>query len=429
MKLLCCADLHLGRQPSRLPEGLAPSVRAAELGPAAAWRRTVAEARQLSVDAVLLAGDVVDDDSDFFEAYADLRSGAEELADAGIRVLAVSGNHDVRVLPRLAEAVSGVTLLGRDGRWQAETLTGADGVQAHILGWSFPHDTAPGDPLADGLPPREDALPVIGLLHADRDATGSPYAPVRSADLRAAPVDAWLLGHLHAPDLAPGPRPMGYLGSLVGTDPGEPGPHGPWLLEVTQDGTLSVTHLPLAPLRWEEVPIDVSELAAPEQVHVRIAAALDALDRRVASGTHPPRAVGCRLRLGGRTGYRREVQRLLEGDDPRRSVQHRGDVAYFVHAWHLDALPEVDLHALAQGSDPVGLLAARLLLLREGTDDPARQALIQEARPHLRSVRESRYLRDVGTEPLDDERIAELLDAAALRALDVLLAQREDLAS
>src|SRR5690606_37394068 len=166
MKLLCAADLHLGRQPSRLPDDLGGL--AEHLTPAESWRRLV-----------LLAGDVVEDAYDFFEAYSDLRRGAEELADAGIALLTVAGNHDVEVLPRLAEAVPTVKLLGEGGRWDRLTLE-ADGVAVNVVGWSWPAPQVSGSPLqglADaiaGLPP----VATLGLLHCDLDQPRSPYAAV-----------------------------------------------------------------------------------------------------------------------------------------------------------------------------------------------------------------------------------------------------------
>lgn len=420
MKLLCAADVHLGRRPSRLPEGLAG--RAADLGPAAAWRRLVDEALRREVHAVLLAGDVVDQDDDFFEAYADLRAGVERLAAAGVAVLGVAGNHDVEVLPRLAEAVPGFTLLGRGGRWQAQRLESADGSRVRVLGWSFPEPQTPSDPLAGGLPERTPEV-TVGLLHCDRDQTGSRYAPVRSADLTAAPVDAWLLGHVHKPDITPGRRPIGYLGSLVGTDPGEPGPHGAWLLEVAPDGGLTLSPVPLAPLRWETLEVPLGALAEPADVTSRIAAALD--DLHDALPGPRPEAVGCRLRLTGRTALRTEIARQLERDDPRTLALTRDGTRYFVHAFGLEALPTHDLEALARSSDPVGLLARRLRLLQGHGDPDERAALLQAAEARLAAVPRRRHLRSAGAAPPDRERVAELLTAAALDALDALLAQRE----
>src|SRR5690606_28513558 len=138
-----------------------------------------------------------------------LREGVERLTAAGIAVLGVAGNHDVKVLPRLADSVPGFRLLGRGGQWE-RTLVRGRGGEADILGWSFPERVVHDNPLAAGLPPREGRL-TLGLLHCDRDQSGSRYAPVSSRDLDEAPVDAWLLGHIHKPDAMGGPRPQGYL--------------------------------------------------------------------------------------------------------------------------------------------------------------------------------------------------------------------------
>ncbi len=423
MRVLCAADIHLGRRPSRLPDALA--ARAGELDPAAAWRRLVQVALDRGVDALLLAGDVVDQDNDFFEAYADLRGGVEQLTGAGVPVLAVAGNHDVQVLPRLAEAVPGFTLLGRGGVWQEHVLQAADSTRLRVLGWSFPERVAPDDPLTARLPERGPET-TVGLLHCDRGQPGSRYAPVRTAELDDAPVDAWLLGHVHKPDIAPGPRPMGYLGSLVGTDPGEPGAHGAWLLEVEPRGALRLSAVPLAPLRWETLDVPLDGLSEPADVPVRVAGAIDALHQRLQQEALQPAAVGCRLELSGRTALRGAVARTLAADDPRATAYARDGTTYFVHAYALRAQPERDLEALARTADPVGLLARKLRLLQGHGDPEARSALLRAAARRLSTVPERRHLRDAGASPPSEDRVTELLETAALDALDALLGQREE---
>lgn len=427
MKLLCIGDVHLGRQPSRLPEELSGGLRAGDLGPAAAWRRSVDFAIEAAVDAVLLAGDVVEEEDDFYEAYGDLRGGVARLADAGVRTLAVSGNHDVQVLPRLADAVPGFRLLGRGGRWEIEDVEGRDGGRAHVLGWSFPERRVSTSPLADHpLPPLDvRAGPLIGLLHCDRDAAGSPYAPVRSTELAGAPVDAWLLGHVHKPDPLAAPRPCGYLGSLTGLDPGEPGQRGPWLLTWT-GGELAIDHLPLAPLRWEEVEVAVDGLEAAEDVHGLVATALDTLHERFTGARCLPRAIGCRLRFTGRSESPSAIARALADGDPTRLLHWCDDVAYFVHDWRMAVLPPVDLRELARGADPPALLARKVLLLR-GSDGEERRRLIDGARRRLEATRrDPRFRAIAGAQgPLGEPEIAEWLERAALRALDEFLDQHQ----
>ena len=85
INLLAIGDIHLGRRPTRVPEDVLESVGLRELTPAAAWRRAVEKALSLEVDAVLLAGDVVEQNDDFYEAYGDLAEGVERLTGAGAR--------------------------------------------------------------------------------------------------------------------------------------------------------------------------------------------------------------------------------------------------------------------------------------------------------------------------------------------------------
>jgi hypothetical protein len=83
MRLLAVGDIHLGVRPSRLPEELQELARS--LGPAEAWRRTVEVAVERHVDAVLLAGDVVDRDDDFFEAIGNFSGESVDSAMPGSR--------------------------------------------------------------------------------------------------------------------------------------------------------------------------------------------------------------------------------------------------------------------------------------------------------------------------------------------------------
>jgi predicted phosphodiesterase len=416
--------MHLGRRPTRLPGSVREQIGASALGPGAAWRRSVDEAIALTPDAVVLAGDVVDDNDDFYEAYADLRSGVERLTQHGIQVFAVAGNHDVRVLPQLADSLAdqGFRLLGRGGVWETATIERDDGDAAALAGWSFGAVQMRDNPLRDG-PEEVTGMPLLGLLHCDRDQGDSPHAPVRSDELASAPVDAWLLGHIHKPDALEGPRPMGYLGSLTGLDPGEPGIHGPWLLTTGREG-VSCRQLPLAPLRWETVEVALDDLADAEAVHPAITKAIDGLHERVVAADYRPRAVGCRLVLTGRTAHRRRIEQLLNADDPRESVHERDGIAYFVEAWRLDALPALSLETLAQGGDPAGLLAHKLLILR-GPDCPEQRALVQEARQRLEQRLRQRPFAKLDPASPDDEETRRLLEQAAVRGLDELLAQQE----
>ena len=453
MKLLAIGDMHLGRAPSRLPPELA--ARSGELGPAEAWRRAVAAAMATGVKAVLLAGDVVEKDDDFFEAYRELGQGVRRLTDANIQVIGVAGNHDVRVLPRLAERIPQFQLLGSGGEWErCEISAGNEAVS--LWGWSFPQAQVHRSPLANACLERGPGI-NLGLLHCDRDgAPGqSPYAPVAGSALHQAGLDGWLLGHIHKPDdlAAPSPTgrfsPNGYLGSLAGLDRSETGPRGPWLITLAGGQMAQVEQLPLAPLRWHhlQVPLDdLNEAGEAQDRLVRAVTEFDeqlgrqscaptgapALDERICR----PAAVGLRVRFTGRTRFGRVAAQAIPEDDRGHIYTGNGDVHYFIESIQSATRPEIDLQELAQRQDPVGLLAQRLLWLEppEGTggaEDPVEQgewhegagqraALIEAATQKLDA--RARHPRWNGLQAAKPDPV-EWLRQSGFRALDMLLEQ------
>ena len=422
MKLLAVGDMHLGRTPSRLPDELAPQAR--ELGPAGAWERAVKAATEAGVRAVLLAGDVVEKENDFFEAYRELEQGVRCLTEAGTEVIGVAGNHDVKVLPRLARHIPAFRLLGADGRWESHRIAG--GAESITLwGWSFPHKEVSTSPLAGHTFKREAGV-NLGLLHCDRDATNSAYAPVASRELQQAGLDGWLLGHIHKPDALTAESPNGYLGSLTGLNRSETGPRGPWLLEIARGRIESVTQLPLAPLRREPLDVDLEGIAEPAEARERVLAALRELDRRITGLSAPqdlvapPDAVGAQVTFTGRTRFGAAAQVELSAPDSGVIHTGPGNCRYFIERVDINTRPEMDLEQLAGQPTPPGLLAERLLWLDEPEGHPGRDDLVAKA---------ARRLREQGQKPVwvgleaDEPDPVEWLRKAGLRALDQLLAR------
>ena len=427
MRILAVGDMHLGWTPSRLPEELVGQARS--LGPGGAWERTVNVAVDAGVRAVLLAGDVVERENDFFEAYRELERGVKRLTGAGVQVIGVTGNHDVKVLPRLAQQIPEFQLLGAQGQWESRQIADDTG-SITLWGWSFPRRTVRSSPLAGQTFDTGTGL-HLGLLHCDRDVTDSPYAPVSSQELRQAGLDGWLLGHIHKPDALSAESLHGYLGSLTGLDRSETGVHGPWLIDVTGGRIERVEQLPLAPLRWEAVEVDLEGIVEPAQANTRVLDTLRELDRQIMefSSSHElaatPDAVGVSLTLCGRTRFGAAALAEVVDSNSRGAVipVGSGNRNYFIVKVSLATQPEIDLEELAGQPTPAGLLAQRLLWLDEPEGHPQRDELVSRA---------SRRLRNQGQKPvwngLDAAQpdAVEWLRKAGLRALDQLLAQNAD---
>lgn len=422
MKLLAVGDLHLGRTPSRLPADIEPPIQ--NYGPAEAWRRVVKYAQDQNVDIVALAGDVVERENDFFEAYGVLVDGVSRLAGEGITVVAVAGNHDVKVLPQLAQEVSGFDLLGQ-GQWEAKTFESRDGSEKLTLhAWSFQDSLATRSPLSGQSFEREAAGVHVGLLHCDRDQPGSRYAPVSSAELNAAGLDGWLLGHIHRPDELRVESPSGYLGSVTALDASETGPRGPWLIEIRRGRIAAFEQLLIAPLRWELVDVDLTGAEEPASARSLLLEKLRALDREISEAAVPPMAAGLRASFVGRTRHGQAAAALISESDRAHIYTGDKNTHYFVERLQLRTLPEIPLHQLAERADPAGLLARQLLVLDRNADDGEKHELLSQARRRLEHRSRDPRWNALAPHEFDDAAVADYLRSAGTTLLGKLLEQQ-----
>ncbi len=436
LKLLAIGDVHLGTRPGSLPADLdASGVDPRTLTPEAALAGAVDRAIEENVDAVLFAGDVVESTNARFEALRPLEMAVRRLRENEIPVIAVVGNHDVEALPRLAREIEGLELIGEGGHWETRVVGNEGGPMVEILGWSFPERKVRDSPIAhllrNPLAPSRRGIPRIGLLHADLDASGGNYAPITSGELVEARLDAWLLGHIHKPSLPEGrvpdeSGPVGYLGSLVGLDPGEMGRHGPWLARVTAAGEIVTRQLDIAPLRWERFDVQIGEDEGPEDVGDRLVGEIGRFASEIHAEGSLPLALGLRPTLVGRTRKYEALRRHIKGGRWNGVTRRVGETFVFIDKVLDDLDLAHDLEELARGNDPPAILARKLLILQRPGEE--RSELIETTRRALRSLAneprwsvldEERERRD----PLSDGAIAALLSRSGTAALNELLSQ------
>jgi len=444
--VLAVGDVHLGTRCSGLADiaGAASGlVDLAELSPAGALRRAVDLALARRVDAVLFAGDVVESANARFEAMLPLEESVRRLLDAGIEVIAVAGNHDVEALPRLARLIDGFALLGEGGRWEAATLARGGKPFAEVVGWSFPERAVRRSPMAqlleEPLPRPQPELPRIGLLHADLGASGGSYAPIRQAELDDSGYDAWLLGHIHKPSIGQaaqaaraktgvGVRPSGYLGSLVGLDPSEVGPRGPWLVRVFAEGRLELEHVPLAPPRWDSLDVSVQGLADADDVPDRMLHEAQQHARALAAAGAAPLALGLRVRLVGTSEFGDAIRDWIKAGD-WKSLGRQVDDSFVFFNRILDELaPPQPLETIACGNDPAALLAQSLLSLQRRDSECAE--LLAAARERLAATAREEFWRAAdehrhATDPLADDALRDMLLESGRAALARMLANRD----
>ncbi len=419
VEVLCVADIHIGRRPSRLPDRFDP----ADFSPRTIWADLAESAVTQGVDAVVVAGDLVDQENKYAEGFGAVESVATTLAEAGIPLVAVAGNHDADVLPSLAEAIDNLQLLGRNGTWERTALTDTNGEPSlHVDGWSFPSRYHHGSPLTT-YDLADEGVPRLGVVHADVSGEDR-YAPVAVDDLATSGHAAWVLGHLHVP----GPRHENptvlYPGSLQPLDPSETGGHGAWLVSVETDGTVQTEPLRSATLQYEEVVVSTDPDSG---FHDVVDTTHEQLRETVTKCSPETELLAVNVTIAGRTDAHTDL-RSRRGELEQVEVTDGGTAVRVIDVT-VDTKPSIDLADRAGDDDPIGYLAGLLRALDDDEPlDPYRD-VIEAAHMSVRETHDSNAYRELKshdetyTRPTEAE-TKEVLRRQARQLVDAFVEQQ-----
>jgi DNA repair exonuclease SbcCD nuclease subunit len=275
-RFIHAADLHLDSPfvgIGTLREGFAETMRDASLE---AWDALIDCCLEEEAEFLVLSGDLFDRADGTPRGRSRVRRGIERLRGAGIHVFVVHGNHDPLSGRSPLAGLEGVHVFRKDVPTSEMLDLPAGPVTVHGVSFGKREVTenlalkfARGD--APGL--------HVGILHCslgEREGHGT-YAPCTVADLIAARMDYWALGHIHAYAEEHAEPPIIYAGTLQGRSPkpGERGPHGAVVVEFEGDRVLEHRRVELDRVRFEavEVPIEGLEDEADLERALRSAAA------------------------------------------------------------------------------------------------------------------------------------------------------------
>jgi len=256
------ADLHLDTPfhgIGRLAPDVAAALRDASLD---AFDGLVNLCLEREAAFLLLAGDVYDGAERGIRAQLRVRDGLARLAAAGIRTFIIHGNHDpLNGWSAIREWPAGVHVFG-SGEVESVAVEKGGRLLATIHGVSY-GEREVRENLALRYARSEAPGIHIGLLHASvgDSREHAPYAPCSLADLAAARMDYWALGHIHLRSVT---RHAGswvvYPGSLQGrsTKSSERGAKGACVVEVVAGEVKAPEFVPLDHWRFEQVTVDVA---------------------------------------------------------------------------------------------------------------------------------------------------------------------------
>lgn len=255
------------------------------------------------VDALLIAGDLFDNDKLSFQTEQYLIKAFNQLADAGIKVFYATGNHDPGDKSYRANRISwpsNVYLFAED-RVQEVMLLKANGEAiATIVGVGHKTNREARN-LIKLFPEAKGDLPCIGLVHAMVTNAGGVekhdrYLPCTKEELEEKGYSYWALGHIHIKQQVGESQRIYYSGNLQGRHPRETGEKGGLLVTIDDFGNTNVAFRSLSAIQWENIV--VKELNEISNYHDLKALLVDKVQRHIAEvGNHKKLII--RLELQG----------------------------------------------------------------------------------------------------------------------------------
>ena len=306
-RFLHVADIHLDSPLEGLARYDEAPVKRFREAPRAALVALIDRAIELSVDFLLIAGDLYDGSWDESRTGLFLVGQLARLRDAGIPVIAIRGNHDAE--NRMTNHVrfpDNVTLLSseRPETYELSSL----GVAIH--GRSFAQRDVRTNLVLDYPPGRSDRFD-IGLLHTALEGREGheSYAPCSIDDLLRCEYDYWALGHIHRRAIVRESPPIVFPGNLQGRYARETGPKGAYVVTVER-GRPRLEFEAFDAGRWERIEVPIDGLESLDALVERFRGRADESIRQ-AEG----RPLAARIELTGAGPLHR-----IWGGDPRRGA-------------------------------------------------------------------------------------------------------------
>lgn len=215
--------------------------------------RTLAEERQ--VDAVLIAGDLFDGDSVYYETT---RMLVDTFSAMSAKIFIAPGNHDPfsEFSPYASVRWPENVHIFRSEYFQRVELPEQNAV---LYGSAFISKYRDNSPLDQFKADYDDGLARLMLFHGDLSAPKSRYGAVTEAAITATGMDYVALGHVHRHQGfgRRGNTTYAYCGCPEGRGFDETGEKGVILGEIAP-GEVKLEFVPIGQRRYEEIALDVT---------------------------------------------------------------------------------------------------------------------------------------------------------------------------
>ena len=269
VKFIHAADLHLGITYAGVGKNHKDIARMLKQAAFDAFERVVDVAIEEEVDALVLAGDLLDSSRTFVKEKLFLQSQLNRLAPFGIPVIVALGNHDAG-----SAYVSGEHIYTLGSAVETIEVETRNGERVAFSGFSYEVPVAATRKVQEYPAKSANCDIHIGVLHGELTTAQGRYAPFSIPELREKGYDYWALGHIHKCQEVSSQPCAWYSGTTQGADRKESGPKGALLVEILPGKAPEVRFIETSTMDWTEVELAISETDRLETLPYLIVEAL-----------------------------------------------------------------------------------------------------------------------------------------------------------
>lgn len=236
-----------------------------------AFKESINICIEQNCDALIISGDLFDDEHLSFKTELMLRESFNRLAKKDICVFYCLGNHDPKTSKiRRFKLGDNVHVFDNEEPLAVNVTDENDVIIGVVAGAGYTNKHVKEN-IANNFPDLVRDVPIVGMLHTSLDIGGDKvYAPCSVEDLQKYSYDYWALGHIHKSSFIEGDGPIVFPGCPSGRHWGETGPKGVYLVTLDKDAKSTYEFIELSEIRWHELEVDgfeaVSDANAMQEV-------------------------------------------------------------------------------------------------------------------------------------------------------------------
>jgi DNA repair exonuclease SbcCD nuclease subunit len=378
MKFIHCADVHLDTPLQGLAEYPGAPLKDIRNATRRAFEKVLDAAISESVDFLIIAGDLYDTGLKSFESALFFNKQMARLADAGIDVYLIYGNHDAA--SKLIKQLRPPKNVHVFRSTEAHTFK-SDKLRVAVHGQSFSTPEITED-LAANYPPPIPGFLNIGVLHTNLGGISdhANYAPCSLQTLKSKGYQYWALGHVHNRQVLCADPYIVFPGNIQGRHGKEQGEKSCELVTIGEAGAISITPIATSVVPWIETGIDATGCRNADEVYDKLRTALGGLILQAKE-----RVTAVRLKLYGTTAAHIELNRDLEEvrNEAISIANECGSGLLWIERVQVATVPSFDRESLLLRDDPVGEIVRVVAALRCSPASLGEFTSIQELRKKL----------------------------------------------